>query len=774
MEQRLEGIVLRYRAAILAGVAVVSVLAAIAYWDLRVENKIDSWFPESDPDYVQYREFRDLFQSEETLFVVLHAPDVFTRDVLGRIDRLTRSIETLPQVTRTLSLTNIENITGSTEAIFVDPLVPALDLDDRALAELRRRVLSDPFYPGMIVSSDGRTTVIVADIGEATAENNVAVVDAIDAAIARVAAPALEMHVAGWAAVNVVLDRLTQRDVRHGLPFTLAVLALCLGLAFRSLRVVLIINVAVLLATYWTMGAFAALGFRGTFLTVSALPGILLALALATGVHVVARFREEHARTPDLPLAVRHALRAIAAPVALTCTTTAIGFGSLVVADLAPVRHLGLFAALGMAFTCLISLTVVPIALVALPPRHLAAPNPWLERMLGKVADFDTRHHRAILAVSLVLALVSLAGMAQLRPQGSSLDYLPADSAPVEAMHFIEDHFGGASTFDVLVSGPPDVLKDPVAAQTVAAVQELLASYPETTASFAYTDLLRRMNQALHDGDPGSYRLPDTMRGIAQQLLLYETSGGTELPTLVDVSSYGTARVTARTTSFLALEESERLHDRIAERLTTLAPGSGPRLRLEISGDWALWLRLFLSLLGTMAKSLALAFAGVALMMILLMRSVWLGLIAMIPNTLPVLVAVGAMGWIGIQLDFATVMVAGIALGIAVDDTIHYLFRFRRELASGAGPTLAMRRTLTTVGKAMVTTSVVLFLGFGSMVTSSLPPHRTFAVIIALTMVIALASDLFLLPALLKLVRVAPPAQPEQGGGGILQGGMSP
>jgi predicted RND superfamily exporter protein len=249
------------------------------------------------------------------------------------------------------------------------------------------------------------------------------------------------------------------------------------------------------------------------------------------------------------------------------------------------------------------------------------------------------------------------------------------------------------------------------------------------------------------------------MPGIAQQLLLYETSGGEELPRLLDVSSYDTARVSARMTSFLRFEDSERFHREVAARIASVAPADGPPLEIEVSGEHPLWLRLFRSLFGTMAKSLCLAFGGVAVMMILLMGSVRVGLLAMIPNGMPVLVAVGTMGWMGVELDFATVMVAGIALGIAVDDTIHYLFRYRRELATGMTPNLAMRRTLTTVGKAMVTTSIVLFIGFGMLITSNFPPHRTFGVILAFTMLAALAGDLFLLPALLKQVRVTPVGQ---------------
>jgi predicted RND superfamily exporter protein len=756
MAYRVEDVVLRGRWYVLAAVAAVTVLAGAAYARLNVENNLDAWFAESEPEFVRYREFRDRFQTEETLFIVVHAPDVFAPDVLARIERISRALEDLPQVTRVQSLTNIEDITGTGEGIQIDPLVPSVGRNGPALAALRARVLADPFFPGTIVSRDGRTTVIVVEVGHATAADSAALVDAAAAVIGRNGAPDTTFHVAGWLPVNVLMDRLTQIDVQRGLPITIAILALCLAVILRSVRAVLIINVAVVLAVLWTMGTFVLAGYQGTALTVSALPGIMLALTVAIAVHVVARFYEERVATPDPLQAMRQALPALLLPTFVTCATTAAGLESLLVAYVLPVRHLGLFSGIGMLYTFVICLTVVPIMLVAFPPARRLRPNPGLERFLVAVADFDARHYRAIVAASAVLAAVAVVGLTHLRPQGTNLHYLPGDSAPVRAMRFIEDHFGGASTMDVAVSGPADVVKEPATVRTVAAVQDLLASYPETTATIAYTDLLKRMNRALNDGDPASYRVPETTRGIAQQLLLYEISGGADLPQLVDVNAYDMARVRAFTTSFMGMDENERFFDDLRTRLAALAPAGDPPLTVEITGDWPLWLRMNLSLLDTMKDSFFSSCIAIGVLLSLLVRSVRLGLVAMVPNVLPVLLSMGTLGWMGVELDFATVMMAGIALGIAVDDTVHYLARYREELAVDDDPTRAMRRCHATVGKGNVTACLVLFLGLGSMVTSSFPPHRTFGMVIAITMVVAMAADLVLLPSLLHLTGLKP------------------
>jgi len=206
----------------------------------------------------------------------------------------------------------------------------------------------------------------------------------------------------------------------------------------------------------------------------------------------------------------------------------------------------------------------------------------------------------------------------------------------------------------------------------------------------------------------------------------------------------------------MSMERNERFFDDLRTRLPSLAPADGPPLSLEITGDWPLWLRMNLSLLDTMIDSFASSFVVISLLMMLLVRSVRLGLLAMIPNVLPVLLSMGALGWMGVELDFAAVMMAGIALGIAVDDTVHYLARLREELSVDGDAVAAMRRCHATVGKGNVTACFVLFLGLGSMVTSNFPPHRTFGVMMAITMVVAMTADLVVLPSLLHLTGMMP------------------
>jgi hypothetical protein len=257
------------------------------------------------------------------------------------------------------------------------------------------------------------------------------------------------------------------------------------------------------------------------------------------------------------------------------------------------------------------------------------------------------------------------------------------------------------------------------------------------------------MHRALHDGDPAAYHLPETRDAIAQELFLYEASGGDELGSWVDPTDYAITRVSAYATSFQEIEATGAFYAALERRLAALERPATVPLELTVTGEGPLWYRVNSSLLTTMAQSFGLAVVGVTIMMVLALGSVRLGLVAMVPNLLPVLVAVGTMGWAGVRLDFATVMVAGIALGIAVDDTVHFLHRYRLELAAAGDPRVATERALASVGRAMVTTSVVLFAGFSLMALSAFPPHRTFGLVLAGTMVVALFCDLLLLPALL-------------------------
>lgn len=504
MRLGLEEFLLTRRLPVALLVALLTVLAALAYARFGVENRIDAWFDASDADYQRYRHVRDVFDMQESLFVVVETADVFSRDVLGRIDRLTRAAEARPDIRRVTSLTSIEDITGTPDGVRVAPLVDLGALGERDLSELRARVLTDPFFPGVIVSRDGRRTIVAMEMRDSTAAANVAVVDALRAAMAEVAAPGITLHLAGWPAVNVLMDRLTQADVARGLPVMLVLYCVGLALAFGSVRPVAIVVVAVLLVVFWTMGAFAGAGLKGTFLTVSALPAILLALTLATGVHVIARFQEAHAATTDVRVAVAQGLRAVAVPVLVSSATTAVGFGSLVVSPLPPVRHLAIFAALGMALVCVVSLSVVPLGLLSFPPAPGSRTAVFLDRPLAWLAALSTTRPRAILAVGVLVAVGALAGLPHLHAQGNGLAYLPQNAEPVVAMRAVEPDFGGASDVEVVVTGPEKALLDPGATRLIGAVQEVVSAFPETGATLSYTDLLRRMHRALNDGDPAS------------------------------------------------------------------------------------------------------------------------------------------------------------------------------------------------------------------------------------------------------------------------------
>jgi len=252
----------------------------------------------------------------------------------------------------------------------------------------------------------------------------------------------------------------------------------------------------------------------------------------------------------------------------------------------------------------------------------------------------------------------------------------------------------------------------------------------------------------MHEGDNRFYALPSSSSEVAQYLLLYELSGGEEMATLVN-PDYSQARVSARS-DIMTAEKGKELITTLDKVLEDLFVGP---VKASTTGIIPIWVQTDVYLLRSQIQSFCIAALGIFLMMCVLLRSLPLGLLSMIPNLLPIVVTMGAMGWTGIRLDTATIMITSVAIGIAVDDTIHFLVRFQRELKDCGDYDEAIQRTLMSVGRAIVFTSIILFWGFISLTLGHFKPTIYFGFLTGMTMMVALLGDVFLLPVLLKIFR---------------------
>jgi predicted RND superfamily exporter protein len=414
---------------------------------------------------------------------------------------------------------------------------------------------------------------------------------------------------------------------------------------------------------------------------------------------------------------------------------------------------LGLLASFGALSAFVISITLVPILLSLLPTRTFQRQrrrsSSVLERALSGLARFNESHKAHILVATFVLIMLSLIGVFQLKVETTLIEYLKEKNPLVQAVRHIEEHLTGTSTLDVVFSfEDPGQVREPKNLAQVEALQGYLEGEPIVTDSFSLVDILKRMNQVFRGGDPAFFRLPESREEIAQYLLLYTMSGEEEdLARYVDDDHQTT--VLASRLKTVSSAEMDRFLEEVKEHIRTEYPNLG----IHVTGISVLVTDSIDAIVRGQIQSLALALVLISLIMIALLWSVRLGLLSMIPTVIPILMTLGLMGWLGIPINTATAVISCVAIGIAVDDTIHYMTRFRKEVQNNPEEVTAAFRSLASTGRAMYLTSFILTVGFSVLVFSHFKPIIYFGSLMAVTMVSALAGDMVLLPVLLMVLK---------------------
>jgi predicted RND superfamily exporter protein len=354
------------------------------------------------------------------------------------------------------------------------------------------------------------------------------------------------------------------------------------------------------------------------------------------------------------------------------------------------------------------------------------------------------KHHVSIVIICVLLSLFSALGIFQLKTETNLIEYFRKTSDIYQSTAFIEKNLSGITFVDIsLESKISDIFTDPHILGKIEFLEHHLKSYAQVDKVTSINTYLREMNKAFHNEDDNYYKLPQSQDVISQYFLLFDHE---ELKSFID-SNYRWTRISARVTE----HNSNKLRELISSIELYAVKNFGKNVAVQVTGNAVLESNLIEQVVASQTGSLALAAVTVFTLVFLMLRSVKLGMISIVPNVLPQVINFGIMGWAGIPLNTATAMIAAIATGIVVDDTIHFLSTFSEEEQRCRDYRQAIRCTILAKGSAVITASVVLFFGFGVLILSHFVPTSYFGILSAVTMGTALLGDLFLLPTLLLL-----------------------
>lgn len=738
---------------VLAGALLVSALAASQLVDLRtgafrleLDPSVDRLLPQGDQTREFYDHVRLLFGSDETLVVALVAPDVFTAENLRRIRRIAERATHLDAVQRVVSLDNALDMKSEDGDLVIEPFLDAEIPEDReALAAIRRDVLDNPIYAGSLVAQDGRAAAIVVYLRDLPERELVA--SGIDLDLRRIADEErgdAEVFIAGGTVIKAETSRILVRELSRSIPLAALVVVVVALLALRTLAGVIVPVATVGTALLWTLGIVAATGTSLNLVT-ALVPTLLLVVGFAYAVHVVAETTDELRDRADHREAVAAALSSVALPVVLTGVTTGVGLLALATSPIGAIREFALIATLGVAATVLAALTIGPALLVILPrPRAVGpAADSAFDRLAAATARGVVRYRAFILAAGAIAGALSIWGMTHIVV---SNDFLPDEGELRRNIDAVNVHLQGSNTFYVILETDyRDAFAEPENLREIAQLQDWLEAQPEIGGTTSLVDFLVLINRGFHDDDPAHEQIPDSRR-LIKQLFFFAASD--DLRSHVD-SRYQTAAVVVRT----LVNDSgamARLVERIEMRLAELPI----QLRPTVTGNGVIVARTLDEIARGQALSLSLAFTAIFAILALLFTSVRVGLLALVPNALPVLVYFGILGGSGITLNTTTGLVACLVLGIAVDDTIHFLARFNAAARQRLDETEGVAEALRAVGRPVTITSLALCLGFLTLAGSELRTHAEFGLLASITLAVAWLVDVTFTPALAARMRI--------------------
>jgi predicted RND superfamily exporter protein len=754
----LAGVIYRWRfplsIAMVLGALLLSPRANIT----NIDNDITAWFSKDDPVYRDYERFRTEFGGTRALIIALRADSadlLFSRESLRVIAQITGDIERVETVQRVNSLataTIVEALKpdhGEDEGgLDVRPLLH--DLESRDPADIRRRALEDDLIRGDLVSEDATVTALVVGFDEDRIDDvRAGVIQRIHDIVDPKLPAGVRAYYNGSLEISETYNRVTLANQRTFTPPIMLLTLAAIYFMFRSARKTALSVVAIVVSILWTLGLYSLMGYSYNVLASMLVP-LIVVLAIADDVHIMQHWDEER-RLGNTEEAFKATVAHLAAPLFGASATTALGMLSLATSDVVAVKAFGIGSAVGIMVDCVVSLVLVPTLLSLVKPETAERPHErYFARPLQRVAAFACAHPGRVVAVTVSICLVAITGILRLKVDTNHINFFARTHPISQSASVIDRELSGVYSFQIMLEGPPESMKTPDTLHRMERLQGELRKFPYVRKVTSVADYVKRINKELNDGRPDANVIPSDADLIAQELFVFALGGEGrhELERIV-ASDYSRAQISIKLQSMssdLVLTQVEEA-DRLAREAF-----SGSGISVLTTGSGRLFSTLDHYLVVSQVSSFGTAFVTVFAVIFIVFRSLRFGLLTVAPNLLPVLSVLGVMGYLGISMNIATVMVASVALGVVDDDTIHFINRYRRETAAGASTDEAIQIATAHEGRASLTTAIINSCGYGVLLFSDYKPTAWFGGLLALTMALAFLAEVFILPATIKLL----------------------
>jgi hydrophobe/amphiphile efflux-3 (HAE3) family protein len=731
-------LILHHPKTILGAISLITLFLAFKLPALRFQSSIYDLAIEDLPEAAQYQAFKESFGSEEILLVVIRGIRVFEPSAFQRIGRLADELSKIKGVRRVISLPTIKR---------------DMDLTGKwNLSEFEKIVAPVALFQKNLISSDGRATVITLVLADL--KDKGPVVDAVQTVIDR-EKHGLKIYQIGMPVVSKAMANDAQRDFLRLPPIALGVMILILILVFRRPQSVVLPLVSVVVCLGWTLGFMGWAGIPLSMLTMI-VPIFLTAVGTAYCMYILSEYGSVVSRSDSPAEAAFQCFVRVGFPTGLAIFTTMVGLGSLLVNRIEGIQQFAVSTCFGMASLFVILLTLLPV-LLRLFPQDLhkgvgsASKMDFFRPLIEGIATVAVKHQKGAIAAILTVTVLGALGALRITVETNPVEYFKKSTAVSRQFHDVYKDMAGSFPLNVVLdSGEYGYFENPVHVAEMAGLYDFFLSLHGVDKVISFVDYVKLINYVTNHYEPKYYSLPKEPFELRMVVNSYKGLLGQDVFEGFMNNDMSKANILLRThisssSGFLAARDAivRHLAQRLPKPLTAHVTGFG----IVISESSQL-------LTEGQVKSLSLTLIVICATMFLLFLSWKVGLIALLPNCFPIVVSFGLMGWMGWKLSVATGLIASIAIGLAVDDTIHYLVRYNNELKKEPDRRRAMRATLQGVGRPIMTTTLTIGLGFSVLIFSNFQPTSVFGILMVVTMASALVGDLILLPSLMLRVEL--------------------
>ncbi len=730
-------------------IGVITLAALYPISQLRFDYEFESFFPVNDPELEFYNEFREKFMPDND-FVLIgleNKNSIFDTVFLQKVAQLTDTLQTVDKVLRVASPTNVSQLImgpfGPIEAPYLHPNSAEKLPKDSA------RIYQSEHLVGSFFSTDAKalcvTLITEPGLSKVASDSLVMVLDNIYKTF-----EFDEMHVSGRINGQKYFVDKMKFDLSIFVASSLVLLILFLWFTYRSLWGIWVPIVVVILAISWLLAAMSLMGKSLDLMSVL-LPTILFVVGMSDVVHILTRYLEELRNGHTKVEAVKIAFKHIGMATLLTSVTTAIGFLTLLTANIVPVRQFGINTAIGVFLAFLLAFSLLPSILILFKKPVIAETKNeqlfWNQRM-HKLFGFTIKHRKLLIVGTVILIALAGAGISNIRVDNYLLEDLSEDDPHRADFEFFEEKFAGVRPFDVAiwVKDSTKTLYDKDVQLEIQKLEAYLVDHYEIGFVTSPLTFSKTIHQALNGGNPEMYTVPTDEKSSRRiKRILDRFKHQQEFQALV-TEDLQEGRISAKVEDYGGnkMKQLNEIAEReLPELIDTSLLGykqTGMALLIDKNNE---------SLAQNMMYGLLIAFGVIALIMGVLFRSLKIVLITLVPNVLPLLLIGGFMGFTGIDLKVSTSIIFTIAFGIAVDDTIHYMSKLRLELNKGKSMLYALKRSSISTGKAITVTSLILCSGFVTLILSDFTSTFYIGLLVSMTLLFAVFADLVLLPALI-------------------------